>query len=81
MGQRLLRDKAYSALLDCFKLKRPVPQFRTPVPPHQDVRESVDWRMADPARQRVDPQPEETIERILAAWHKAMAVVMGSPAL
>ncbi len=77
MGERLLGDKAYSALFDCSKLKRLVPGFRTTVALHQGVRESVDWLMADPARRTVNPKLEETVEGILAAWHRGMAAALG----
>lgn len=76
MGKRLLGDKTYSALFDCSKLKRLVPGFRTRVPLHQGVRESVDWLMADPSRRTVNPKLEETIKRVLAAWQRAMAAAL-----
>lgn len=67
-GARLLGDKAYSALFDCSKLKRLVPEFKTTVSFQEGVRESVAWYLADPARQRMDPGIDASIERILAAW-------------
>ena len=67
-----LGDKTYSALFDCAKLKRLVPGFRTTIALHEGVRESVDWLMADPARRTVNPRLDTTIERILAAWQRAM---------
>lgn len=76
MGERLLGDKAYSALFDCSKLRRLVPGFRTTVPFHEGVRESVEWLMADPARRKVNPKIDQVIERILAAWHKAISAAL-----
>lgn len=78
MGERLLGDKTYSTLFDCAKLKRLVPGFRTTTPLHVGVRESVDWLRADPARQAINAGMDATIERLLAAWRRAMAAGLGS---
>jgi Nucleoside-diphosphate-sugar epimerases len=67
-GAHFLGDKAYSALFDCSKLKRLVPEFRTTVSFAEGMRESAAWFLADPARQKVDPATEASIEAILAAW-------------
>lgn len=67
-GARFLGDKAYSAIFDCSKLKRLVPEFRTTVSFHEGMRESAAWYLADPARQRVDPEVDASIDAILAAW-------------
>ncbi|PKL26708.1 MAG: NAD-dependent dehydratase [Spirochaetae bacterium HGW-Spirochaetae-3] len=72
MGERLLGDKAYSAVFDCSKLRRLVPEFRTTVPLERGIIESVEWRRADPSRMAVDGLMDERIENILAAWKKAM---------
>jgi hypothetical protein len=42
------------------------------------VRESVDWLLADPARQQVNPRLDQQIEDILAAWRRAMAAAVGA---
>ncbi|ADK80019.1 SDR family oxidoreductase [Sediminispirochaeta smaragdinae] len=76
MGAHFLGDKACSALFDCSKLKRLVPEFRTTIPFHQGVRESVAWYLADPARQRVNEQIDEVIERVLSAWHRGMQAAL-----
>jgi len=72
MGERLLGDKAYSAVFDCAKLRRLVPEFRTTVPLERGVRESVAWRRADPSRMVIDGIMDARIEKILAAWKNAM---------
>ncbi|HYN78933.1 MAG TPA: NAD-dependent epimerase/dehydratase family protein [Lamprocystis sp. (in: g-proteobacteria)] len=77
MGERLLGDKTYSVLFDCSKLKRLVPGFSARIPLHLGVRESVDWLLADPARQAINAGMDATIERILAAWRRAMAAGLG----
>ncbi|HOX49740.1 MAG TPA: SDR family oxidoreductase [Spirochaetales bacterium] len=73
MGEHFLGDKSWSALFDCSKLKRLVPEFRTTVPFAEGVRESVAWCLADPDRQRINPDIDASIERVLAAWRRAMA--------
>ena len=76
MGEHLLGDKAYSALLGCSKLKRLVPRFRITVSFLGGVTESVELLMADPTRRMVDPKLDQTIERILTAWQEAMAAAL-----
>ena len=75
-GASLLGDKAWSLVFDNSKLRSIVPGFRARVPLEEGVRASIRWLEADPARQRIDAN--ETVERILAAWHRAMATVEGA---
>lgn len=77
IGQHFLGDKTWSSVFDCSKLKRLVPEFRTTVPFHQGVRESIEWRLADPARQAINEKTDALIERILAAWKRGMAAALG----
>jgi len=72
MGERLLGDKAWSAVFDCSKLKRLVPAFRTTIPLARGLAESVAWRRAESARMSVDGIMDGRMDRILAAWKKAM---------
>ncbi|MGO8693625.1 MAG: SDR family oxidoreductase [Rectinemataceae bacterium] len=65
-----LGDKTWSAIFDCSKLKRLVPAFRTTIPFHRGIRESVAWLLADPARQTLDPETDATVEKILAAFKR-----------
>jgi nucleoside-diphosphate-sugar epimerase len=67
-GPHFLGDKTYSALFDCSKLKRLVPEFRQTVSFQEAMRESAAYYMADPKRQIVDPELDAAIDRILAAW-------------
>jgi nucleoside-diphosphate-sugar epimerase len=73
IGEHFLGDKANSALFDCSKLKRLVPEFRTTVTFQQGVRESIELILADPAKRTVDARVDATIEKVLAAWRRAMA--------
>jgi nucleoside-diphosphate-sugar epimerase len=70
-GASLLGDKAWSTLFDNSKLKRVLPDFRATVRFEDGVRASIAWLEADPRRQKTDAN--ETVERILAAWRRAMA--------
>ncbi len=76
MGERLLGDKAYTSLFDCSKVKRIVPELRTTIPFAQGVKESVAWRLADPARMTVDGIMDGRIDRILSAWERTIATVV-----
>jgi len=78
IGEHFLGDKAYSALFDCSKLKRLVPAFRTTVPFHEGVRDSVAWFMADPARREIDQKMDDTIEKLLFAWRAAKSAASGA---
>jgi nucleoside-diphosphate-sugar epimerase len=71
-GSHFLGDKTYSAIFDCSKLKRLVPEFRTTVSFQEGMREVAAYYLADPARQKVDPKLDAAIERILSAWDEAM---------
>jgi len=73
VGQAFVGDKTYSALFDCSKLKRLVPEFRTTVSFQEGMRESVEWLLEDPSRQKIDTAMDGVIERVLTAWHRAMA--------
>ncbi len=73
IGQHFLGDKAWSSVFDCSKLKRLVPAFRTTIPFHQGMRESIEWYLADPRRQVTNQDMDAVIEKVLAAWKRAMA--------
>jgi nucleoside-diphosphate-sugar epimerase len=72
-GASLLGDKAWSLVFDNSKLRRLLPDFRARVRFEDGVRASIAWLEADPARQKTDAN--ETVERILAAWRRAMATL------
>ncbi len=77
MGQHFLGDKTYSALFDCSKLKRLVPEFRTTIPFQQGIRESIEWLLADPSRQTINAEIDAVIEKVLAAWKRGMKAALG----
>ena len=72
-GASLLGDKAWSLVFDNSKLRRLLPDFRATVRFEDGIRASIAWLEADPARQKTDAN--ETVERILAAWRRAMATL------
>lgn len=70
-GASLLGDKAHSMIFDNTKIKRLVPDFRATVPFWQGAREIVAWYDEDPARQTVDTQFNQTLDRIMDAYEAA----------
>jgi nucleoside-diphosphate-sugar epimerase len=72
-GDSLLGDKAWSLVFDNSKLRSVLPGFRAQVDFQTGVARSIRWLEADPARQRIDAN--ESVERILAAWRRAMAAL------
>ena len=65
-GAGLLGDKAHSMVFDNSKVRRLVPDYTAVVGFHQGAREILDWYDADPARQRVDPDMDKTMDRLVA---------------
>jgi nucleoside-diphosphate-sugar epimerase len=68
----LLGDKAYSAVFDNSKIKRVVPEFRTRVSFAEGIARSIAWHDADPARQVIDPQVNQTMNHIIAVYQRAL---------
>ncbi|HSR35368.1 MAG TPA: SDR family oxidoreductase [Anaerolineae bacterium] len=68
VGAGLLGDKAHSVIFDNSKIKRLVPDFAATIPFSQGAEEIVAWFDADPARQVVDEQANDLIDRIIAAY-------------
>ena len=68
LGDGLLGDKANSMVFDNSKLKQLVPDFAATVPFSQGAREMIAWRDADPVRREIDPDAEQLIERLIAAY-------------
>jgi nucleoside-diphosphate-sugar epimerase len=75
-GASLLGDKAWSVVFDNARLRRVVPGFRARIPFEAGVRRSIAWLEGDPARQRLDAN--DVVERILAAWRRALAAAFPS---
>ena len=74
-GAGLLGDKAHSVIFDNSKLKRLVPGFAATTPFIQGAAEVMAWYDADPTRQVVDENMDQTIDAILAAHTAAWPTV------
>lgn len=64
----LFGDKAHSAIFDNTAIKRMVPGFAARIPLHVGLRRTAAWFDADPARQKINPDHENLLQRCLAAW-------------
>jgi nucleoside-diphosphate-sugar epimerase len=69
----LLGDKAHGAIFDNSKIKRFVPDYVARIPFHVGVRRTLAWFEADPKRQRIVDQTNQTMDRYIAAWREACA--------
>jgi nucleoside-diphosphate-sugar epimerase len=67
-GAGLLGDKAHSVIFDNSKIKRLVPDFVATIPFSQGAEEVIAWFDADPARQVVDAEVNDLLDRIIAAY-------------
>jgi len=70
-GAGLLGDKMHSMVFDNSKIKRVVPDYVARIPFSQGVREIIAWYDADPARQVVDENWNERMDRIIENYQKA----------
>ncbi len=64
----LVGDKSVSVIFDNTKIKTFVPEFKATIPFKQGIRETIDWFEADPARQIIDAETEEWVDRLLGAY-------------
>ena len=70
-GGDLLGDKMHSMIFDNSKIKQFVPDFSAPIPFSQGIKEIIAWHDADPARQVVDTQLDQLMDKIIADWEAA----------
>ena len=66
-GDGLLGDKSHSMVFDNSKIKRFVPDYVATIPFARGAEEIVAWYAADPARQVIDPEIDEVMDRMIAA--------------
>ncbi len=71
-GDSLLGDKTHSMIFDNSKIKRLVPDFAAAIPFAQGAREIMAWYDADPARQVVNTELDQLMDRIIAAYESAL---------
>jgi nucleoside-diphosphate-sugar epimerase len=60
----LIGDKSNSMLFDNTKIRTIVPGWHARVPFRRGAQEIVDWHLADPARQQVDPEVDAFHDRL-----------------
>lgn len=65
LGDSLLGDKAYSFVLDNSKIRSLVPAFAPTATLEEGLQESLDWYLADPARQGSDPHLESVFDEVV----------------
>ncbi|HZY44205.1 MAG TPA: NAD-dependent dehydratase, partial [Anaerolineae bacterium] len=70
-GDSLLGDKTHSVIFDNSKIKRLVPDFVASMPFARGAQEIIHWFDADPARRKIDPALDQTIDRIITAYEAA----------
>ena len=65
LGPGLIGDKANSMVFDNSQVKALVPDFRARVPFAKGAGEIVEWFLADPSRQRLDPDLDASFDRLV----------------
>lgn len=78
LGPGLIGDKAHTMIFDNAKVSSLVPQFRATVPFARGAGEIVEWHLADPARQRVDPELDAAFDRLAAHARAFGALSLGT---
>jgi nucleoside-diphosphate-sugar epimerase len=71
-GVTLLGDKTHTVMFDNTKIKQAVPGWAARIPFRQGAEEMLNWFLADPARQKVDPAVNEQFDRIIAAYESGL---------
>jgi nucleoside-diphosphate-sugar epimerase len=64
-GDSLLGDKTHSMMFDNSKIKKYVPDFKAIIPFSEGVKEIMAWYDKDPSRQKVDPEMDKLIDKII----------------
>src|ERR1700744_690242 len=67
-GAGLLGDKAHSMVFDNTKVRGLVPGWQAVIPFEKGARETVEWYLADPARQVTDAALDAVMDKLAAAW-------------
>ena len=70
-GGNLIGDKAVSVAFDNAKLKRLAPDMATHIPFHVGVRRALDYMLAHPECQVLDPEFDAWCDRVVAAVERA----------
>jgi nucleoside-diphosphate-sugar epimerase len=70
-GDGLLGDKMHSMIFDNSKIKRVVPEYVAAIPFAQGIKEVMAWYDEDPARQTINTEFDERIDKIIQAYESA----------
>lgn len=73
MSGRLTGDASVCAVFDNSKIKRFVPDFRPVTPFAEGIKQTIAWYDADPARQEVDTEMDEWMDRLIGAYDAGLA--------
>jgi len=68
MVGKLKGDKSEPGIFDNTKIKSFVPAFRSTIPFSEGIRESVEWFLAHPEAQTINPQFDGIFEDVVNAW-------------
>ncbi len=68
----LLGDKVHSVVFDNSKVKQLVPEFRCEVNWAEGLRRALRWHQEHPEFQSVDLEMQNTLDRIVQAWERAL---------
>jgi nucleoside-diphosphate-sugar epimerase len=63
-------DKSHPGVFDNSKIKQFVPEFRCAKPFRIGIRESVNWLREHPDHQNLNPEVDETFEKVIGAWRE-----------
>jgi nucleoside-diphosphate-sugar epimerase len=66
----LLGDKSHSAIFDNTKIKTFVPGFKAVIPFSQGIRRTLEWFEADPARQIINKETNDMMDRIIRLYER-----------
>jgi nucleoside-diphosphate-sugar epimerase len=64
IGPALLGDLSHSVIFDNARIKSLVPGWVATTPFSEGAREMVEWHLADPARQKADPELDALFDRL-----------------
>ena len=70
-GAGLVGDKAHSMVFDNSKIRSIAPGWRAVIPFERGAREIVSWFLADPARQVVDAELDELMDKLAETYQVA----------
>jgi nucleoside-diphosphate-sugar epimerase len=70
---RLAGDASNCLVFDNSKIKRFVPDFRLTVPFSEGIKRTISWYDSDPARQTVDTEMDEWLDRLIVGYEAGLA--------